>query len=139
MPKRLPPCALGQLLDQLRGEEEDPGRRTQQAMAKKLGISPSLLSLWRSGGREPKTDQVHRISQEYDRREDDIWFTLRRYRMPLETAMDFQPPGVVTLELHVTPAQKTELVKYLQFLRIKERLNLHVGGRPDTEGEGSPS
>lgn len=124
MPKRVQPCLFGELLDQLRQEEEDPKYKSQAGMAEKLQVSPSLLTLWRKGDREPKADLIQRISQIYDRREDDIWFTLRRYRMPLEAAISFQPPGLVHLDIDVTPAEKTGLLIYLEFLRIKGRLEV---------------
>lgn len=122
MPKHVQPSSFGKLLDELRKKEESPQNRTQAAMAKKLAISPSLLSLWRSGQREPTSKKVLRISQVYDYREDNIWFTLRRYRMPLEAAIEYRPPGLVPLNLEVTPEEKVELLKYQEFLRIRQRL-----------------
>jgi transcriptional regulator with XRE-family HTH domain len=126
MPKRVPPCQFGELLDRLREEEEVPEYRDQNGMARKLGVSPSLLSLWRTGRREPKSIHIQRISQIYDVREDDIWFTLGLYRMPLESAISFQPPGLVSLEIQVTPVEREELMKYLAFLRIRTRLSINA-------------
>ena len=122
MPRSVEPCNLGRLLDELRRLDPDPQFKSLKGMAQKLDVSVSVLSLWRSGRREPNSKWVQRISQRYDRREDDIWFTLSRYRMPLEAAIDSEPPGATDHRLRVTDEEHRELEDYLKFLRLQRRL-----------------
>ena len=40
--------------------------RTASEVADKVGVTPTTLSAWRNGRRQPKTDQLHRLCEVLD-------------------------------------------------------------------------